>query len=147
MSSRKRKAQYEAGRAGEPLILWWMPVVALLSYGAMALIPVLAIVKMMKIAENSTDYSINNTARNVLWLPTTSEMKYKGKPTVDSFFVRIGDGMAALTVLVGVQLLTFTTTMFFVVNIALVLVWLALSGLVIREHRQLAALAAANPEA
>jgi AAA family ATP:ADP antiporter len=128
-------------------ILLTMPVVALLSYGAMALIPVLAIVKMMKIAENSTDYSINNTARNVLWLPTTSEMKYKGKPTVDSFFVRIGDGMAALTVLVGVQLLTFTTTMFFVVNIALVLVWLALSGLVIREHRQLAALAAANPDA
>ena len=30
MSSRKRKEQYEAARAGEPLILWWMPVVALL---------------------------------------------------------------------------------------------------------------------
>ena len=30
MSSRKRKAQHEAARAGEPLILWWMPVVALL---------------------------------------------------------------------------------------------------------------------
>jgi AAA family ATP:ADP antiporter len=132
---------------GFAVILLTMPVVALLSYGAMALIPVLAIVKLMKIAENSTDYSINNTARNVLWLPTTSEMKYKGKPTVDSFFVRIGDGMAALTVLVGVQLFTLTTTMFFVVNIALVVVWLAMSVLVIREHRQLVALAAANPEA
>ena len=31
MSSRKRREQYEAGRAGEPLILWWMPVVALLT--------------------------------------------------------------------------------------------------------------------
>ena len=31
MSSRRRKEQYEAGRAGEPLILWWMPVVALLA--------------------------------------------------------------------------------------------------------------------
>jgi hypothetical protein len=31
MSSRKRRAQFEAARAGEPLILWWMPVVALLA--------------------------------------------------------------------------------------------------------------------
>jgi AAA family ATP:ADP antiporter len=128
-------------------LLLTMPVVALLSYGAMALIPVLAIVKVMKIAENSTDYSINNTARNVLWLPTTSEMKYKGKPTVDTFFVRIGDGMAALTVLVGVQLLTLTTAMFSVLNIALVAVWLVVSGLVIREHRRISASAAANAEA
>ena len=30
MSSRKRREQYEAVRANEPLILWWMPVVALL---------------------------------------------------------------------------------------------------------------------
>ena len=30
MSNRKRRQQYEAARAGEPLILWWMPVVALL---------------------------------------------------------------------------------------------------------------------
>ena len=28
-------------------------------------------VRVMKVAENSTDYSINNTARQVLWLPTT----------------------------------------------------------------------------
>jgi hypothetical protein len=30
VSARKRKQQYEAARADEPLILWWMPVVALL---------------------------------------------------------------------------------------------------------------------
>jgi hypothetical protein len=31
MSPRQRRQQYEAARAGEPLILWWMPVVALLA--------------------------------------------------------------------------------------------------------------------
>jgi AAA family ATP:ADP antiporter len=46
-----------------PLLLM-MPAVALLSYSTMALIPVLAVVKAMKIAENATDYSINNTARS-----------------------------------------------------------------------------------
>ncbi len=70
----------------------------------MAMLPVLAVVRVMKIAENATNYSIDNTARQVLWLPTTTEMKYKAKPAIDSLFVRLGDGLAALTVLVGVQL-------------------------------------------
>ena len=122
---------------GFGVILLTMPVVALISYTAMAFVPILAIVKAMKIVENSTDYSINNTARNVLWLPVTAEMKYKGKPTIDSLFVRIGDGIAALTVLIGVQLLALSTQSFFILNVALVLIWIAFAFVVIREHRRL----------
>ena len=118
-------------------ILLAMPVVALISYTAMALIPVLSIVKVMKIAENSTDYSINNTARNVLWLPVSAEMKYKGKPTVDSLCVRLGDGVAALTVLIGVQILALSSQSFFVLNIALAVIWIVLAGVVIREYRRM----------
>jgi AAA family ATP:ADP antiporter len=114
-----------------------MPVVALISYTAMALVPILAIVKAMKILENSTDYSINNTARNILWLPVSAEMKYKGKPTIDSLCVRIGDGIAALTVLIGVQLLALSTQSFFVLNVALVLLWIVFAFVVVREHRRL----------
>jgi AAA family ATP:ADP antiporter len=122
---------------GFGVILLMMPVVALISYTAMAFVPILAIVKTMKIVENSTDYSINNTARNVLWLPVSTEMTYKGKPTIDSLFVRIGDGVAALTVLIGVQLLALSTQAFFVLNVALVLIWIAFAFVVIREHRHL----------
>jgi AAA family ATP:ADP antiporter len=125
---------------GFGVILLTMPIVALVSYTAMAFIPILAIVKVMKIAENSTDYSINNTARNVLWLPVSAELKYKGKPTIDSLFVRMGDGIAALTVLVGVQFLTLSTQSFFVLNVVLVFVWILLAFVVIREHRHLSAL-------
>jgi AAA family ATP:ADP antiporter len=121
-------------------ILLTMPLVALVSYTAMAFVPVLAIVKAMKITENSTDYSINNTARNVLWLPVSAEMKYKGKPTIDSLFVRMGDGIAALTVLIGVQILALSTQSFFVLNVVLVFIWIALAFVVIREHRRLSEL-------
>jgi AAA family ATP:ADP antiporter len=126
---------------GFGLILLTMPVIALISYTAMALVPILAIVKAMKIAENATDYSINNTARNVLWLPVSAEMKYKGKPTIDSLCVRIGDGIAALTVLIGVQLLALSTQSFFILNVVLVLIWIAFAFVVIREHRRLSAIA------
>jgi AAA family ATP:ADP antiporter len=122
---------------GFAAILLLLPVVAFFSYSVMALIPVLAIVKMMKIAENATDYSINNTARHVLWLPVTAEMKYKGKPTVDTLLVRIGDGVAALTVLIGVHIFVLPTAAFFVLNVALVVVWFGFALIVIREHREL----------
>ena len=125
---------------GFGVILLTMPVVALVSYTAMAFIPILAIVKAMKIAENSTDYSINNTARNVLWLPVSAELKYKGKPTIDSLFVRVGDGIAALTVLIGVQFLALSTQSFFVLNVVLVFIWIVVAFVVIREHRRLSEL-------
>ena len=119
------------------VLLLTMPVVALISYTAMTFVPVLAIVKVMKITENATDYSINNTARNVLWLPASVEMIYKGKPTIDSLFVRIGDGIAALTVLIGVKILALSTQSFFVLNVALVIIWIVFAVVVIREHHNL----------
>ncbi len=118
-------------------LLLAMPMVALVSYTTMALVPILSIVKAMKIAENSTDYSINNTARNVLWLPASAEIQYKGKPTIDSLCVRIGDGVAALTVLIGVQVLALSTKSFFILNILLVLAWIYFALILIREHREM----------
>ena len=116
-----------------------LPAIALMSYSVMALIPVLSIVKLMKIAENSTDYSINNTAKSVLWLPATAEMKYKGKPTIDSLFARIGDGMAALTVMIGVQLLALETSTFFAFSAGLVVLWILIATWLVREHGRMSA--------
>jgi len=122
---------------GFGLILLLLPSVALVSYSVMAVFPVLAIVKAMKVLENSTDYSINNTARHVLWLPVGAADTYKGKPAVDSLFARFGDGLAALTVLVGVQVLGLSTAGFFAFTVVLVLLWLGGAGVVIAEHRKL----------
>jgi len=118
-------------------IMLMLPSIALISYSTMALFPVLAVVRLLKIAENSADYSINNTARQVLWLPTSSEMKFRAKPAIDSLFVRLGDGLAALTVLVGVHYLDLSTTSLFAVNVTLVVTWLALSVMVVRAYRQM----------
>jgi AAA family ATP:ADP antiporter len=117
-------------------LLMILPVIALISYTTMALLPVLAIVKLMKIAENATDYSLNNTARHVLWLPVSSEMKFRGKPAIDTLYVRMGDGLAALTILIGVQWLDLETGTFFVFNVALVVAWIWFALVLVREHRK-----------
>ena len=119
-------------------------MIALTSYTVMALLPVLAVVKVMKIAENATDYSLNNTSRHVLWLPVSSAMKFRGKPAIDTLYVRLGDGLAAITVLVGVQLLALSTTGFFAFNVFLVLCWLVVGVLLVREHRRASEASAAS---
>ncbi|MDX1431472.1 MAG: hypothetical protein R3286_03385 [Gammaproteobacteria bacterium] len=131
---------------GFRLLVVTTPLISLAAYVAMAVAPVLGIIKAMKIAENSSNYSIQNTARHMLWLPTTKAMLYQAKPTVDTFFVRLGDGLAAVTVMIGARLLDLTLIQFVYINIVLVIVWLALSLYIGREHRRMR-LALQKPEA
>jgi AAA family ATP:ADP antiporter len=113
------------------------PLVSLLGYGAMALHGALSVVTVAKTAENGTNYSVNNTARQVLWLPTTREMIYKAKAAIDTLCVRVGDGLAALTVLLGTRVLNIDVDSFIWFNMALIGLWLSLAVLVVREHRRL----------
>ncbi len=114
-----------------------LPVISLLSYAAMALVPLLGVIKAMKVAENATDYSLNNTARHVLWLPFAGAVTFRAKPTIDSLFVRLGDGLAALTALVGVRMLAASLEGYFLLNIALVALWLGLGVWIVGRHRRI----------
>jgi len=114
-----------------------LPVIALMDAGAVSVLPVLSVLFVGKIAENSTDYSLNNTLRNMLWLPTTREMKYKAKQAIDTFFVRMGDVSAALLVLVLADRLGLGVRAFALVNAGLAVIWLGLARAIVREHAAL----------
>ena len=119
--------------------LFFLPLIALGSYTMMAFFPLLAFIRIGKIAENSTDYSIQNTTRQALFLPTSREAKYKAKTAIDSFFWRTGDALSALLVFVGSQL-AFSIQSFALANILLVILWLALVIGVVREHKKISAI-------
>jgi AAA family ATP:ADP antiporter len=123
-----------------------LPVLALTGYTILAFAPVLAWVRTVKIAENATDYSINNTVRNVLFLPTSRDQKYKAKQAIDSFFVRAGDVLSAVLVYLGTVVWSFGTTSFARVNLLLAGVWLLLAVAIGREYgRKSRAVQAAAP--
>jgi AAA family ATP:ADP antiporter len=126
-------------------VLLVTPVVSLVAYFSMALSPLVSVLKTMKIAENATNYSLNNTARHMLWLPTTKTMLYKVKPTIDTLFVRIGDGLAAITVLVGTRVIALEIVSFLWINVVLIIFWIILAVYLARENRRWRALAAAPP--
>jgi len=120
-------------------VLLALPVVALGAYGLASVGAGLSVLLYVKIAENSTDYSVMNTGKQMLWLPTNREEKYKAKQAIDTFFVRTGDMLAAGVVFLGTHLLSFTVAGFAFVNIGIVLIAIGVAILLLREYYRLTA--------
>lgn len=123
------------GVSGAILVL---PVVAAAGYGLLAFIPVFAAVRAVKLLENSVNYSLQNTARHALILPTDTQAKYAGKTAIDTLFWRLGDLGQAAVVWCGVELFAASPAHFAMFNAALSLVWLAVAAALGRRYRRLA---------
>ncbi len=128
---------------GLPGVLLMLPLIALSGYAIVAAGVSFAVVRWVKTAENATDYSVMNTARGLLWLPTSRAEKYKGKQAVDTFFVRTGDLLQAGLVYAGTHWLALQVAGFALANVVLTLLWLGVALLILRENRKLLAQPAA----
>jgi ATP:ADP antiporter, AAA family len=91
----------------------------------------------VKIAENSTDYSVMNTAKQLIWLPTSREEKYKAKQAIDTFFVRTGDMIAAGVLFLGTHVFKGGVAGFARTNLLIVLLAIGVAVLMLREYRRL----------
>jgi AAA family ATP:ADP antiporter len=114
-----------------------LPVIACIGYGTVLFFPLLGVLRWTKTLENSTDYSIQNTARQALYLVTTREAKYKAKAVIDTFMVRVGDMFQSLAVFAVVGVMKLDPWMFAGVNLTMTVLWLGAAFLLAREHRNL----------
>ena len=110
------------------------PIVALSGYLIMLQAPSITFMAYFKVADNSLDYSLGNTTKQALWLPTSREAKYKAKQAVDSFFVRTGDVLQAGLVFIG-ERLALTVPAFAGINVVLAGAWLVIVTLLNRQLR------------
>jgi AAA family ATP:ADP antiporter len=115
-----------------------LPLISLGAYNVLVFLPLLPAVLTAKVLENSTDYSLNNTIRNMLFLPCTYEEKFSAKQAIDSFFVRMGDVLSALLVFAGTTMLVLQPRGFAAINALLVVAWLVLAWRVGRMYGVLA---------
>lgn len=120
---------------GIGLALFCLPLIALGSYTFLAFVPILSVIRLAKIAENSADYSIQNTVRHALFLNTSRDAKYKAQSAIESFFWRTGDALSALLVFIGTKL-AFDLSKFALTNLAFVVVWLAVAGAIVRLRKR-----------
>jgi len=118
-------------------VLFALPVVAFGAYGLAMSGASIVLVRWVKTAENASDYSVMNTAKQMLWLPTSREEKYAAKQAIDTFFVRLGDLLSAGVVFLGTQRFDLTIAQFAGTNIVLVLASIVVAWLLLREHQHL----------
>jgi AAA family ATP:ADP antiporter len=121
---------------GFPFAFLIMPMIALGNAAAVAFVPLLSVLRVGKIVENATDYSLNNTLRQMTWLVTSKEMKYKAKQAVDTFFVRMGDVSAAVAVWILIDQLELPVQRFALSSCVLVGAWLAIAIAIGRSFAQ-----------
>jgi ATP:ADP antiporter, AAA family len=124
--------------SGVPASLFFLPIISLTGYSVISIIPALGFIRLAKIVENSTDYSLQNTARQALFLPTSREEKYKAKAAIDTFFVRTGDVLSTGLVFLSVQL-SLSVQALSVINVFLIMLWLLLVFRIGRSYHTLAA--------
>ena len=117
----------------------FLPFIALGGYFFIGLGATFAVVKWVKVAENSTDYSLMNTVKQALFLITTREAKYKAKAAIDTFFVRAGDVLVFLTIFIGTTFLSLGLESFARINVVVAVIWIILSFITVREHKRLSA--------
>jgi ATP:ADP antiporter, AAA family len=115
--------------------LFVLPVIAFGAYAAIGIAGGLALIRVAKMTENALDYSLQNTVRQALFLPTARAVKYKAKAAIDTFFVRVGDTLSALLVAVGIHQLGFAVRELAFANLVLVTGWIAIAAGIARRHR------------
>ena len=115
--------------------LFVLPFIALGGYGYVAFGASLLLIKWVKALENGTDYSLMNTTRAALFLITPREEKYKAKAAIDTFFVRGGDALAAISVFIGTTWFSLRIERYAIINVAMIVVWLGLCALILREYK------------
>ena len=114
--------------------LLFLPGFALIAYGAAAALPILAVVRLVKIGENSLQYSLQDTTRHALFLVASRVEKFVGKTAVDTVAVRVGAIMSTLVVLLGTHL-GWSTATFATINVVLAAIWIGFVLAIGREHR------------
>ncbi|HEY6194718.1 MAG TPA: Npt1/Npt2 family nucleotide transporter [Candidatus Eisenbacteria bacterium] len=121
---------------GIRMALFALPVIAMGGYGLIALLPVLSCVRLVKIAENATDYSLQKTTLQTLFLPTSREAKYKAKAAIDTVIVRFGDVLAAGLVFLATQQAAVRQNLAWI-NIGLAGAWVVVVVALGRRHQVL----------
>ena len=120
--------------------LFIMPLIVLGGWAAVLIFASVGAVRIEKTAENSLDYSLHNTLRQALFLPTSPAAKYKAKAAIDTFFFRMGDVIAGIgIVFLLVEVLDLGVRSFAILNLCLAVIWVFLANRAGKIHEKMAA--------
>src|SRR4030095_4714695 len=112
-------------RSGPGAGLVVLPAAMCFASGGFCIEPTLVMGSLLIIADNGLNYSINQTSREMLFVPTSSDAQYKARAFTNMFIQRLDKGAATLVsaafILIGVRWLSSIT-----LGITVAWIWLAI---------------------
>jgi len=126
-------------RFGVKTALMFLPIVIIVGSAGFIAIPVLWIGSLLNTADNGFSYSINQSAKETLYVPTTRNEKYKAKAFIDMFVQRFAKAIAVLLSLGITMVFTdFSSVRWLsIATLAAVIAWIFIIRFVGKEFEKL----------
>ncbi|MCR4396586.1 MAG: MFS transporter [Candidatus Saccharicenans sp.] len=124
-------------KAGIRVALLIAPALLLLGSVAIFFIPAVYLIHwavFIKGTDKSLSYSLNQSVRELLYIPVPPEIKYRAKVFIDMFVSKFAKGLSSIILLVGFTLLHFNLQQISLVVIAFILGWIFLNLSITREY-------------
>lgn len=121
---------------GLAVALTLLPIGVGLGTTSVVLLPLIWTAAFAKGADTSLRYSIDQSAREILWLPVPSVLRQRAKPFIDIVVQRAADGLAGALLLLGIGAAAMSTRALGILTLGIVLLWLAAVWGVRRTYRQ-----------
>lgn len=86
-------------RLGVTFSLLIQPLLSMVGGTLFFAAPVFSVGAGVKFMDGSVNYSIQQASKELLYLPTAEEIKYRAKAFIDVFFYRFGDALASILIL------------------------------------------------
>lgn len=120
------------GMAGAMLLL---PIAVAMGTTGVLLIPTIWTAAVAKGADTSLRYSVDQAAREIIWLPIPTVLKQRVKPFIDLVVPRTADGVAGILLLLGIGA-AYSTRELGILTLGIAGLWAAAVWGVRRTYRQ-----------
>ena len=121
-------------RRGLRWALLALPLVLLGGSAALLVLPLFWIAASMELCDRSLDYSVQSTAKEILYLPIDRTIRYKVKPFIDMVVFRFGKGIAAVIGIVLLDWMRAPASTLSLLVLPIVGVWLIVVFQIRREY-------------
>jgi ATP:ADP antiporter, AAA family len=128
-------------RLGITAALLVLPVLLLILSTGFFIIPMLISVEVLYLVDNATNYSINQTSRELLFVPVPRKDKYKALAFIDMFVLRTAKAAAGLA-MISLQAFFVIHSIedlrwYMLMTVTLAVVWIGLAIYLGRRYRQI----------
>lgn len=114
--------------------LFVVPAALLMGTVGLLILPIVWTAALLKGSDQVLRYSIDKSAVELLYLPVPPNIKVQVKSFIDTFIWRMGDGFAAIAVLIFATYLGFSPRMVSWVNLVMISGWVGIAWYARRQY-------------